>query len=40
MYNKEKHFPEDNTIFIYVFTPVGRSILIRKTVIVKTMFAF
>ena len=33
MYNKEKHFPEDNTIFIYVFTPVGRSILIRKTLI-------
>ncbi len=22
MYNKEKHFPEDNTIFISVFTPV------------------
>jgi len=22
MYNKEKHFPEDNAIFIYVFTPV------------------
>ena len=21
-YNKEKHFPEDNAIFIYVFTPV------------------
>lgn len=40
MYNKEKHFLEDNTIFIYVFTPVGRSILIRKTLIVKTMFAF
>ena len=37
---QEKHFPEDNTIFIYVFTPVGRSILIRKTLIVKTMFAF